>query len=45
MAGKLMYILNDNTQNYPSVDYNEWLKRLDTQLNKPNNPKSSWANE
>ncbi len=30
MADKLIYILNVNTQNY-----NCWLKRLDTQLNKP----------
>ena len=38
MANKLMYILNDVTQNYPCcVDCNQWLKRLDTQLNKPTN--------
>ena len=30
MADKLMYILNDDTKNYP---YNYWLKRLDTQFN------------
>ena len=40
MADKLMYnyILNDNTQNF--VDFNEWLKRLDTQLNEPTNQNS-----
>ena len=37
MADKLMYIPNDETQNNPSVDYNEWLKHLDTELNKPAN--------
>ena len=35
MADKLMYIPNDNTQNYPSVDYDQWLKRWTTQLNEP----------
>ena len=25
-----------NKKILPSVDYNKWLKRLDTQLNKPN---------
>ena len=33
MADKLKYILNDDTKNSISVDYNYWLKRLDTQLN------------
>ena len=33
MADKLIYISNDDTQFTPSVDYNKWLKRLDTQLN------------
>ena len=28
-----MYILNNDKQNTPSVDYKKWLKRLDTQLN------------
>ena len=27
----------DDTQNYPSLDYNQWLKRLNTQLNEPTN--------
>ena len=36
MAGKLMYIPNDDTPNYPSY-YKKWLKCLDTQLNKPTN--------
>ena len=35
MAGKFMYIPNGDTQNYPSADYNKWLKHLCTQLNKP----------
>ena len=37
MANKLMYIPNDDTQITPSVDKNYWLKRFDTQLNKPTN--------
>ena len=37
MADKLMYIPNDNKQNYQSVYYNKELKRLDTQLNEPTN--------
>ena len=32
MVNKLMYIPNGDTQITPSVDYNLWLKRLDTQL-------------
>ena len=36
MTNKFMYISNDETQNYPSVDYNYWLKPLDTQINEPN---------
>ena len=31
MDNKLMYIPNDDIQNYPSVD--QWLKRFDTQYN------------
>ena len=31
---KLMYIPNVITQITPSLDFNKWLKRLDTQLNK-----------
>ena len=38
MTDKLIYIPNDDTQINPSVNYNQWLKRLDTQLNKPNHP-------
>ena len=34
------YIPNDDTQNYPSVDNNKWLKRLETQLNEPTNQNS-----
>ena len=37
---KLIYIPNDDTQNYSSVDYNYWLKRLNTELNKPINQNS-----
>ena len=39
MADKLMYIPNKETQNCTFVDYNYWLKRLDTitQLNEPTN--------
>ena len=33
MVDKLMYILNGDRQNSSSIDYNLWLKRLDTQLN------------
>ena len=40
MAGKLMYIPNDYTQNNPSIDYNQWLKRLDTRLNEQTNKNS-----
>ena len=41
MADKLMYIHKDDAQNNPSVEYNQWLKRLDTQPNDPNNQKSN----
>ena len=37
MTDKLMYIPNDYTKKYPSVDYNQQLKRLDTQLNELTN--------
>ena len=38
MADKLMNIPNDDTQKInPSVDYNWWLKRFDTQLNQSTN--------
>ena len=37
MANKLIYLPRVNTQNTPSVDYNKWMKRLDTQPNKPTN--------
>ena len=40
MADKLMYIPNDDIQNYPFLDYNEWLKRLDTLINEPTNQNS-----
>ena len=36
MTDKLMYIPNDDKQNYPSVDYDYWVC-LDTQLNDPTN--------
>ena len=35
-----MYIPNDDTQNYPYVDINYWLKRLNTQLNETTNQNS-----
>ena len=34
MADKLMYIPIGVVKNTPSVEYNYWLKHLDTQLNK-----------
>ena len=37
MAGKLMYIHNDDPQNYPLCRLQLELKRLDTQVNKPPN--------
>ena len=37
MTDKSMYIQNEATQNTPSVDCNRWLKRVDTELNDPNN--------
>ncbi len=37
MANKLMYFPKDLT---PSVDYNKWLKYLDTQLNELTNKNS-----
>ena len=37
MVDKLMYIPNDKKQIIPSVDYYQWLKRLDTQPNEPRN--------
>ena len=39
MADKLMYITSSMMiyKIPPSVDYNKWMKRLDTQLNKPTN--------
>ena len=35
MADKFMYNPNDDAQITHSVNYNWWLKRLDTQLNEP----------
>ena len=37
MADKFKYIPYDYGQNHPSVDYNQWLKRLDIQLIEPTN--------
>ena len=37
MADKLMDIPNDDTKITPSLDYNKWLKPLDTQHNEPIN--------
>ena len=33
MSENIIYISNDAKQNTTSVDYNVWLKRVDTQLN------------
>ncbi len=41
MADKLIYIPKIMIHKIiPSVDYNKWLKPLNTQLNKPTNQKS-----
>ena len=40
MADILMYILNENTQNYPFRRLHQWLNRLDTQHNEPTNQDS-----
>ena len=39
MADKLMYIVNDDTQNYPLCRFElvQWLKRMNTQLNEVTN--------
>ncbi len=38
MADKFMYIFNDNIHKIThSVNYNSWLKRLDTQIIEPTN--------
>ena len=34
---QLIYIPKDYTQIIPFIDYNKWLKRLDTQLNETTN--------
>ena len=36
-----MYVPNYHTEITPSVDYNYWLKPLDTQFNEPNNQTST----
>ena len=40
MTNKFMYKPNDDTQNAPSVDYSQWLKRFATQIKEPNNQNS-----
>ena len=40
MADKLMYILNDDTQNYPLLNNNKGLIYLETQLDEPTNQNS-----
>ena len=40
MAENVIYIPIVDTQNTPSVDYNQWLKRLDIQRNEPTNNNS-----
>ena len=37
MAYKLMYFPKDDTKIISCLDYNYWLKRLDTQLNESTN--------
>ena len=37
MPVKMINIPNDDKQITPFVDYNQWLKRLGTQLNEPTN--------
>ena len=38
---QLNYIHNNTTlNNFSHIDYNKWLKRVDTQLNKPTNKNS-----
>ena len=39
MADILMYNPKDDKKIAPSVDYNQWLQHLDTQLNEPTNKK------
>ncbi len=39
MADKLMYIPNDDTQIIPFLDYNYWLKHLDTESTNQNSLK------
>ena len=41
MADKLMYNPNVDHQITPFVDYNWWLKRLDTQLHESTNQNTS----
>ena len=47
MADKLLYIPNDDAQNFPYGDNNQGFKRLGTELNKPTNqsPQSCCANK
>ena len=40
MADKSMYIPKENKQNFPFVDYNQWMKRLNTLANEPTNQNS-----
>ena len=40
MGYKLTYNPNNDTQITPSVNYNQWLKRLNTQLNELTNQNS-----
>ncbi len=37
MIDKLKYLPDDVTQITPSVEYNYWLKRLNTPVNEPTN--------
>ena len=40
MADQFMYIPNDDTQNTRTEDLNQWLKRLNTQVNETTNKNS-----
>ena len=37
------YIHNDNKQNYPSTDYNYWMKTNLIKVFKPKNEKAYWV--
>ena len=45
MADKLIYFFVMIYKITPSVDYNKWLKRMDTQLDEPTNKNLIKCNE